>query len=111
MTWSFDYDKKANVIHIIKNESIYLTQETDTNDGWDKWKSKEDAEKWAKAFVEAHEKEDAENKAAFEATIKANEEAEKAKAEAAEKRMAEVEAAEAARAEADAKAYEASQPE
>jgi hypothetical protein len=101
MTWSFDYDKKANVIHILKNDSVFLTQETDTTDGWDKWKSKEDAEKWAKAFVEEHEKEDAEAKAAFEATVKANAEFEAAAAAEAEKRIAEFEAAEAAKAKAE----------
>lgn len=101
MTWSYDYDKKENVIHILKNDSIFLTQETDTNDGWDKWKSKEDAEKWAKAFVAAHELEDAEAKAAFEATVKANADAEAAQAEEAAKRIAETEAAELARAKAE----------
>jgi hypothetical protein len=99
MAWTFDYDKKANVIHILKDGSVFLTQETDTNDGWDKWKSKEDAEKWAKAFVEAHEKEDAERIAAEEAAKKANEDLVKLHEKEAAERLAATEAAEAAKAE------------
>lgn len=96
MAWSYDYDKKANVLNILKDGSVFLTQETDSNDGWDKWKSKEEAEAWGKAWVAAHEKEDAEKIAAEEAAKKANEElAAQHEAEAAV-RAAEAEAADKA---------------